>query len=169
MEKATLTRLYWTGPYNVLVPCGTKWVSACDGGNTWSRDGFVTEMAIFDKDGTYVDSLGKAAYMACHAKEGDDGNYYYITRDTANCFDYDGNTETEYYWVGPHGILVPSHIPSVKAMNGVDTHHSDGSITRPDPLTREQYMATYGLRYEDDDVWYYNQDRRCKRPCLEHV
>lgn len=152
MIKPSATRLYWIGPCDILVPCNVKSVSWFDC-NSITRDGTVTEMAELDDDDNLVPPLSDEEYLAEYAHLSKDGHYHwkFPSKDE---FVYDGNDETDYYWIGPYGMLVLSTVSSVKAENGVDTHHSDGTITLNEKSNREAYLKAYATS-DDDKIWYY--------------
>lgn len=157
MEEERKTRLYWIGPHETLVPINVTSVTACDGGNYYGRDGSITEMAIFDKDDKYVDDLGQEKYLAEYATLGEHGHYYYkIGEKHEDPFHYDREktSDVDCYWVGPHGMLVPSDVPFVIAENGIDLHHADGLITVTRP-SRDHYLEVYGSNDRHSRLWYY--------------
>lgn len=66
--------------------------------------------------------------------------------------------ETQTYWIGPCGVLVPSHIKTVTAQDGVNTRYSNGCETEMyaggTKLTLEQYRNMYAeRRYDGLWVW----------------
>lgn len=157
-----MTRLYWIGPYETLVPINVESVVAYDGGNHFGRDGSVTEMGILDDDGDIVGDIGKEAYLAKYATCGEYGLYYYtIGEQAVDPFHYDHKKmcDVDAYWIGPHGMLVPSDVPYVIAENGRDLHNADGSITTLRP-SREHYLDTYASNDWGSRLWYYCEQSR---------
>ena len=146
-----MTRLYWIGPYGLLIPVNIRWATASDGGNKCSRDGCQTEMWCGPE-------MTREAYLSKYGRQSEDGNYYFETsKDDA--FVFDNNDDTIYYWVGPYGMLIPSTIDAVSAEDGSNTTYSDGSTTEMGvrltvPMTRERYLSERAT-LSDDGHWYY--------------
>ncbi len=164
--KSTTTRLYWVGPCDMLIPCNVDSVAWFDC-NSLSRSGCVTEMAGLDSDGNLIPPLSDDEYLEKYAILKEDGHYH-LKRTEEGEFDYDGNDDNDYYWIGPYGMLIPSTVSSVKAENGIDIHHSDGSITGK-KMTREIYLDKYASK-NDANVWYYIEEeevRPNKRPRID--
>ena len=159
--KPTATRLYWMGPCNVLVPCNIKFVSWFDC-NSLTRDGTVTEITEFDENDECVPDLSNGEYLEKYAYLDKDGHYHY-KHCTVDEFLYDGNKDTDYFWVGPYGMLVISTVSSVLAENGIDTHHSDGPVT---DKRRDTYLKTYASS-NDDNIWYYISESCNKKRRLQ--
>jgi hypothetical protein len=71
--------------------------------------------------------------------------------------------ETRTYWVGPYGVLVPSHIKHVISKDGVNIHYSNGLITDMciDPsksMSQEQYRNKYA-REGMYGLWYWKDNQ----------
>lgn len=113
----------------------------------------MTEMAQIDENDEVVPDMTSEEYLAEYAHLSKDGHYHYKCS-AADPFLYDGNDDTDYFWIGPYGMLVESIVSSVVAENGVDTHHSDGTITVNYRGTREAYLKVYASS-DDDKLWYY--------------
>ena len=67
---------------------------------------------------------------------------------------------TQDYWIGPHGMLVPNTIKDVMDEDCCNTLYDDGSVTEMGsnivPLTKEEYLAKYAEK-RDDGLYYFRQ------------
>jgi hypothetical protein len=66
---------------------------------------------------------------------------------------------SQLYWIGPHGMLVPSTVKSVTASDGYNMLYSDGTETEmwseQKAPTKEEYLAKYAQQRGSDGLYFY--------------